>query len=76
VIAALSLRPDQSEETLAQRLRAASPYATPNMRIIEIGDHLLGRDGRLVKAIKAIGRGADADGNAPFVLALDEAQLT
>jgi predicted protein tyrosine phosphatase len=73
VIAALSLRPDQSEETLAQRLRAASPYATPNMRIIEIGDHLLGRDGRLVKAIKAIGRGADADGNAPFVLALDEA---
>ncbi|WP_296435475.1 MULTISPECIES: tyrosine phosphatase family protein [unclassified Rhizobium] len=73
VIAALSLRPDQSEVTLAQRLRAASPYATPNMRIIEIGDHLLGRDGRLVKAIKAIGRGADADGNAPFVLALDEA---
>lgn len=73
VIAALSLRPDQSEEALAQRLRTASPYATPNMRIIEIGDQLLGRDGRLVKAIKAIGRGADADGNAPFVLALDEA---
>jgi predicted protein tyrosine phosphatase len=73
VIAALSLRPDQSEEELAQRLRAASPHATPNMRIIEIGDQLLGRDGRLVKAIKAIGRGADADGNAPFVLALDEA---
>ncbi|WP_018898799.1 tyrosine phosphatase family protein [Rhizobium sp. 2MFCol3.1] len=73
VIAALSLRPDQSEEVLAQRLRTASPYATPNMRIIEIGDQLLGRDGRLVKAIKAIGRGADADGNAPFVLALDEA---
>ncbi|MDM9648398.1 tyrosine phosphatase family protein [Rhizobium sp. S163] len=73
VIAALSLRPDQSEEALAQRLRAASPYATPNMRVIEIGDQLLGRDGRLVKAIKAIGRGADADGNAPFVLALDKA---
>jgi predicted protein tyrosine phosphatase len=73
VIAALSLRPDQSEEALAQRLRAASPYATPNMRIIEIGDQLLGRDGRLIRAIKAIGRGADADGNAPFVLALDEA---
>ncbi|MBO9123317.1 MULTISPECIES: tyrosine phosphatase family protein [unclassified Rhizobium] len=73
VIAALSLRPEQSEEAVAQRLRAASPYATPNMRIIEIGDQLLGRDGRLVKAIKAIGRGADADGNAPFVLALDEA---
>jgi predicted protein tyrosine phosphatase len=73
VIAALSLRPNQSEEALAQRLRAASPFATPNMRIIEIGDQLLGRNGRLVRAIKAIGRGADADGNAPFVLALDEA---
>jgi predicted protein tyrosine phosphatase len=73
VIAALSLRPNQSDEALAQRLRAASPYATPNMRIIEIGDQLLGRDGRLVRAIKAIGRGADTDGNAPFVLALDEA---
>ncbi len=73
VIAALSLRPNQSEEALAQRLRAASPYATPNMRIIEIGDQLLGRDGRLVRAIKAIGRGADTDSNAPFVLAIDEA---
>jgi predicted protein tyrosine phosphatase len=73
VIAALSLRPNQSDEALAQRLRAASPYATPNMRIIEIGDQLLGRDGRLVRAIKAIGRGADTDGNAPFVLAIDEA---
>lgn len=73
VVVALSLKPDQSEEALARRLRAASPYATPNMRIIEIGDALLGRDGRLVKAIKGIGRGADADGNAPFMLALDEA---
>lgn len=70
VIAALSLFPDQDEKALAARLRAASPYATPNARIIEIGDRLLGRDGRLVAAIKAIGRGADTDGNVPFVLPL------
>lgn len=69
VIAALSLYPDQSDMALALRLRAASPYATPNARIIAIGDRLLGREGRLVKAIKAIGRGADTDGNVPFVLA-------
>ncbi|MBB3919419.1 tyrosine phosphatase family protein [Rhizobium fabae] len=70
LIAALSLAPDQSEEALAQRLRAASPFATPNTRLIEIGDALLGRGGRLVAAVRAIGRGADADGNAPFVLAI------
>ncbi|WP_250130390.1 tyrosine phosphatase family protein, partial [Escherichia coli] len=47
VIAALSLYPDQDETELALRLRAASPYATPNARIIAIGDRLLGRKGRL-----------------------------
>lgn len=67
VIAALALAPDQDDADLAQRLRAASPQATPNKRLIEIGDALLQRQGRLVAAIGAIGRGADADGNAPFV---------
>lgn len=70
VIAALSLYPDQDEMALALSLRTASPYATPNARIIAIGDRLLGRDGRLVAAIKTIGRGADTDGNVPFVLPL------
>jgi predicted protein tyrosine phosphatase len=74
VIAALSLVPDQDEIALAHRLRIASPYATPNMRIIEIGDAILGRNGQLISAIKGIGRGADADGNAPFVLAIREPQ--
>ncbi|EJT07335.1 tyrosine phosphatase family protein [Rhizobium sp. CCGE 510] len=73
LIAALSLVPDQSEERLAGRLRAASPFATPNARLIEIGDALLNRGGRLVAAVRAIGRGADADGNAPFVLAIGDA---
>ncbi|ACE90449.1 hypothetical conserved protein [Rhizobium etli CIAT 652] len=73
LIAALSLAPDQSEEGLARRLRAASPFATPNTRLIEIGDALLGRGGRLVTAVRAIGRGADADGNAPFVLDIHDA---
>ncbi|AIC26607.1 tyrosine phosphatase family protein [Rhizobium etli bv. mimosae str. IE4771] len=73
LIAALSLAPDQSEEGLALRLRAASPFATPNTRLIEIGDTLLDRRGRLVAAVRAIGRGADADGNAPFLLAIRDA---
>lgn len=70
LIASLAVAPDDDEQALALRLRTASPYATPNSRLIEIGDSLLGRGGRLVAAVKAIGRGADADGNAPFVLPL------
>jgi predicted protein tyrosine phosphatase len=70
LIAALSLAPEQEDMALARRLRTASPYATPNARIIEIGDALLGRRGQLVNAVKAIGRGAEADGNAPFVLTI------
>jgi predicted protein tyrosine phosphatase len=67
---ALAGRRDDDDEALAQRLRDASPYATPNMRLVEIGDALLGREGRFARAVKAIGRGAEADGNQPFVLPL------
>ena len=67
-IASLAVAPDQDDEELALRLRKASPFVTPNQRLIDIADSLLKRDGKLSKAIKAIGRGADADGNAPFVL--------
>jgi len=59
-ITALTLEPDQDEMALAERLRKASPFVTPSARLIEIGDSMLGRGGRLIRAIKAIGRGADA----------------
>lgn len=70
MIASLAVAPEDDEDALAQRLRAASPFATPNIRLVEIGDDLLGRGGRFVKAVKALGRGADADGNTPFTLPL------
>lgn len=69
-IAALAVEPDQDDMALALRLRAASAYVTPNRRLIEIGDGLLSRNGRLMAAVKAIGRGADANGNAPFVFSI------
>ncbi|KQV63909.1 tyrosine phosphatase family protein [Rhizobium sp. Root1220] len=72
MIAALSLFPDQDDTALARRLRAVSPFATPNARLVQIGDDVLGRKGRLIDAVGEIGRGADADGNAPFVLRLTE----
>ena len=72
VIASLAIAPEDDDEALANRLRQASPFATPNSRLIEIGDRMLGRNGRLIAAIKAIGRGADTDGNQPFVLPLPD----
>lgn len=69
LIAALAVEPDQDDAELAARLRHASPFATPNQRLVEIGDEALSRKGRLVAAVRSIGRGADADGNAPFMLA-------
>jgi predicted protein tyrosine phosphatase len=70
VIAALSLNPEEDDFALAARLRSVAPHATPNTRLIEIGDRLLGRNGRLVAAIKGIGRGAETDGRASFILPL------
>jgi predicted protein tyrosine phosphatase len=69
-IAALALEPDQDEMALAERLRSASPFISPNARLIEIGDSMLGRNGRLVRAIKAIGRGADTYEGGRFCLAI------
>lgn len=70
LIATLALEPDQDDEDLARRLRAASPFVTPNARLVEIGDDMLSRGGRLVAAVKAIGRGADVYEGAPFVLTI------
>jgi predicted protein tyrosine phosphatase len=66
VIAILALHPEEDDAGLAQRLRKVAPHATPNTRLIEIGDRMLQRDGRLIAAMKAIGRGAETDGRASF----------
>lgn len=63
-----ALLPDQTEMELAERLRRASPTATPNVRIVALADAALRRDGRMVAAVAAIGRGRDAFEGEPFVL--------
>ena len=70
-ITASALNPSLDEEMLAQRLRTVAPSATPNPSLIAAADALLGRGGRMSRAIEAIGRGADAFEGTPFQLSLD-----
>jgi predicted protein tyrosine phosphatase len=70
-IAACALAPERDEAEIARALRAASPMATPNRHFVALADDLLGRNGRMVDAIRAIGRGAEAMEGAPFMLQLN-----
>ncbi|MFC7051439.1 tyrosine phosphatase family protein [Hansschlegelia quercus] len=65
---ACARRPGRDEAEIARALREASPTATPNRLIVALVDKALGRNGRMVAAIDAIGRGADAFEGRPFVL--------
>lgn len=69
-IAACALTPERDEADIAAALRAASPFATPNARLVALADEMLGREGRMSAAIAAIGRGRDAMENEPFELRL------
>lgn len=66
LLVASLLAPDRDEEELALTMRRASPFVTPNERLIALGDAALGRGGRLVRAVHAIGRGADAYEGSAF----------
>jgi len=69
-IVAAALAPERDEAELAWTLRLAAPSATPNPALVRHADALLGRQGRMVAAIAAIGRGEDAYEGAPFILSL------
>jgi predicted protein tyrosine phosphatase len=68
-VAVCTLNPRRSEAAIAEALRRASPTATPNIRIVALADDILGRDGRMVEAITAIGQGRLAEAT-PFRLGL------
>jgi predicted protein tyrosine phosphatase len=67
-IAVCRLSPHRDEHEVALALRAASPTATPNLRFVALADERLGRDGRMVAAIQAIGRGQECLEGVPFAL--------
>ena len=68
--AACALNPTLDEHELAQTIRRLSPTATPNRRIVALADMRLGRNGRMLAAIDAIGRGEDCFEGVPFALQL------
>jgi len=69
-IAVCQVSPHRDEHEVAQALRAASPTATPNLRFVALADEKLGRKGRMVAAIEAIGRGRECMEGEPFALEL------
>ncbi len=64
------LQPLEDEMILAQKLRVASPSATPNRLITKYVDDRLGRNGRMLLAVESIGRGVNAYEGAPFILSV------
>lgn len=69
-VVACANRPDLGEEKLAAWLRSLSPSATPNPLLVSHADALLGREGRMVEAVRSIGRGADCFEGEVFTLDL------
>ena len=67
-VVACALEGEGREDDAAQRLRASAPFATPNPLIVALADVQLGREGRMIEAIAAIGRGAETSMGRMFVL--------
>ena len=69
-IVACALSPERAEADIAAALRRLSPTATPNALLTRHADALLGRGGRMIEAIAAIGRGQDCFEGVPFAFEL------
>lgn len=69
-ILACALNPGLPEGDIANALRKASSSATPNPLLVRLADDMLGREGRMVDAVAAIGQGVYAYPGAPFELSL------
>lgn len=70
-IAACALNPQRDELSIAQAIRAVSPTAQPNIRLVSLADDILSRQGRMADAVRAIGPGLAAYEGHPFQLDLE-----
>lgn len=69
--AACLLNPHRDETAIARQIRLASPSALPNRLIVALADAALGRNGRMVKAIDAMGPGDMTVAGRPFRVEID-----
>jgi len=69
--AACALNPHRDELAIARAIRAASPIASPNRLIVGLADKALGREGRMLRALDAIGPGAMLAEGQPFRIELE-----
>jgi predicted protein tyrosine phosphatase len=69
--AACMLNPHRDEMEIARKLRAASPIASPNRLIVSHADKALGRNGRMIRALEAIGPATMMVEGKPFLVELE-----
>ena len=69
--AVCALNPHRNEIEIARKIRAASPIASPNRRIVGLADRALGRDGRMLRALDEMGPGAMMFEGRPFLIELE-----
>jgi predicted protein tyrosine phosphatase len=67
-VAACALNPQRDEMQIAWDIRRASRTAMPNARMVSLADHMLKRDGRMIRAIETIGPGDFSEEGVPFRL--------
>ena len=66
-----ALNPHRDEMSIARLIREASPIAAPNRLIVSLADKALGREGRMLRALDAMGPGSMSVEGRPFHIDLD-----
>ncbi|WP_426440943.1 tyrosine phosphatase family protein [Bradyrhizobium genosp. P] len=66
-----ALNPHRDEMAIARLIREASPIAAPNRLIVSLADKALGREGRMLRALDAMGPGIMTVEGRPFRLDLE-----
>lgn len=70
-ITACALNPGRDEAKVARIIRASSATANPNLMLVGHADRILGRQGRMIRAVEALGPAMPAYEGEPFRLDLE-----
>ena len=70
-IAACALNPSRDEAAIVQTIRKSSATAAPNTMLVGHADRILGRKGRMIAAVEALGPGRPSHEGEPFRLDLE-----